>query len=849
MAFAFRPALLALATALMLAACDSAEERAEKHYQTALELLAQGDEERAALELRNVFQLNGFHKEARETYATLLIRQGKQTEAYGQYLRLIEQYPDTVHARRDLAQMALLRNDWQEVERHGSEALRLAPEDPTARAIRLALDYRAAVTARDTAAEDETVAAVTAFLEDPAVKAEPKPEGLPGAAQIARRILIGHALARQDLAAALPQVDAALAADPDDLEFNMLKLQLLAQSEDIAGTGAQLKDMVQRFPDNDEVKAGMIGWYLAQQDIDGAEAFLREEAGALTADPDGHVAVIQLLKAARGEAAARTEIETLLKANEGTPNADLYGALLATLDFEGGKTAEAVAAMETILAGAGESDQTNRLKLMLARMLEGTGNAVGARARIEEVLAKDPNQVEALKLRAAYRIQADDPGGAIVDLRTALDQAPRDAEILTLMAEAHERDGAPDLAAERLALAVEVSGNRAEEALRYAGFLAREGRTEPAIAVLLDARRANPGEPEILRMLAQLYLTQSNWAEAEAVTNDLAGLPQPEAKTAAQELKAAILLGQNRVDEGLSFLSEIIGDQTEANADGSARNDTRAVAMLLETQVRQGRLPEARAYLDGLLIDRPEDRDLQLLSAGLDAMRGDTAKAEAQYRDLIAADPAAEAPVRLLYALLTAQDRRDEAAAVVETALQTQPKSGTLRWLKAGDLEKAGDIDGAIAIYEQMYAEDSGNVIVANNLASMITTYKSDPESLDRAFAVARRLRGSDVPAFADTYGWIVFRRGDIEEALAHLERAAPGLPGDAMAQYHLGMAYEAAGRKDEARRQFALAIEVAGPDSTLPQIADARTRLAALGGPPPAPAPAPAPAPGAVTP
>jgi hypothetical protein len=58
-------------------------------------------------------------------------------------------------------------------------------------------------------------------------------------------------------------------------------------------------------------------------------------------------------------------------------------------------------------------------------------------------------------------------------------------------------------------------------------------------------------------------------------------------------------------------------------------------------------------------------------------------------------------------------------------------------------------------------------------------------------------------------------------------------------------MAYEAAGRKDEARRQFALAIEVAGPDSTLPQIADARTRLAALGGPPPAPAPAP----GAVTP
>ncbi len=848
MSFAVRPVLLALAATLMLAACDSAEERAEKHFQAALDLLEQGDETRAVLELRNVFELNGFHKEARETYIAILIKQGKDSEAYGQLLRLIEQYPDTADARRDLAQMALLRNDWAEVERHGREAIRLAPEDATVRAIGLALDYRTAAVARNKAGEDKAAAALEAFLAEPGVAAAPKPEGLPGAAQIARRLLIGHALARKDTAAALPLVEAALAADPDDLESNMLKLQLLAQAEDIAGTGAQLKEMVQRFPDNDQVKAGMIGWFLAQKDIDGAEAFLREQAGEPTADPQGHVAVIQLLRSARGAEAARTEIERLLAANAGSANADLYGALLATLDFEGGKQAEAVAAMEAILAKAEASDQTRRLKLMLARMLEGTGNAVGARARIEEVLAEDPNQVEGLKLRATARIRADDPGGAIVDLRAALDQAPRDPEILTLMAEAHERDGAPDLAAERLALAVEVSGNRAQEALRYAGFLAREGRTEPAIAVLVDARRANPGQPDVLRMLAQLHLTQSNWAEAEAIANELAALPQPEARAAAQELKAAILLGQNRVDEGLSFLSSVIGDQTQANADGSAPDDLRAVAMLVETQVRQGRLAEARTYLDGLQIERPEDSGLKLLSAGLDAMRGETARAEQQYRDLIAADPEAEAPVRLLYALLSAQDRREEAATVVDEALAAQPKSSTLRWLKAGDLERAGDIDGAIALYEAMYAEDSGNVIVANNLASMITSYKSDPESLDRAFAVARRLRGSDVPAFADTYGWIAFRRGDMEEALSHLERAAPGLPGDALAQYHLAMAWDKAGKTEEARRQFALAIEVAGPESTLPQIAEARTRLAALGGPPTAPAP-PAPAPGATAP
>jgi Flp pilus assembly protein TadD len=246
-----------------------------------------------------------------------------------------------------------------------------------------------------------------------------------------------------------------------------------------------------------------------------------------------------------------------------------------------------------------------------------------------------------------------------------------------------------------------------------------------------------------------------------------------------------------------------------------------------------------------VLADRPGDRDLQMMSAGLHALVGETANAEAIYRDMIRADPAAEPPVRFLYALLTAVGRGGEATAVLDAALAAQPTSGTLRWMKAGELEKAGDIDGAIALYEAMYAEDSGNVIVANNLASLITTHKTAAESLDRAFAVARRLRGLDVPAFQDTYGWIAFRRGEIEEALAHLEPAAAGLPGDALVQFHLGMALAAAGRPDDARRQFARAIEIAGEDSPLPQIAEARAKLAELGGPPPAPAaPAPAPAP-----
>jgi tetratricopeptide (TPR) repeat protein len=840
-----RPVLTALllSAALALAACDSAEERAEKHYQSALALLEKGDEDRALVELRNVFNLNGFHKEARRLYADTVLKQGKLPEAYGQYLRLVEQYPDTPEVRRDLAQLAFLRNDWDEVDRHGREALRLAPDDLTVKAVAIALDYRAAAIAGDDAAMATAATAAEAYLALPAVQAAPKPAALPGGAQIVRRILIADRTDGPDPQSAMPLLEAAIAAEPGVIDYHMMKLRLLAQAEDAAGTGAQLKDMIARFPENAEVKGAMIAWYLSQKDIDGAEAFLRQQAGADTAAPDGHVAVIQLLQAAKGPEAARTEVERLLAANQGTPNADLYGALLATLDFEAGQQAGAVAAMEAILEKAAPSDQTRRLKIMLARMLESTGNAVGARARIEEVLAEDATMVEALKMRAAARIQADDPGGAIVDLRAALDQAPRDSQVLTLMAEAHARDGARDLAGERLALAVEVSGKGAAESLRYAEFLLRDRRVQPALAVLTDARRANPANADVLSALARLHLSQSAWAEAEEAATALAALPLPAAQTTAQEIRAAILLGQERVDEGLSFLSAMVDDKTAAGGG----NDSRAVAMILETQVRAGRVAEARAYLDGVLAQRPDDTDLRMMSAGLHALAGETDKAEAIYRAMIAADPAAEAPVRFLYAILSAANRHDEAAALLDQALAAQPASGTLRWMKAGLKEKAGDIDGAIAIYEAMYAEDSANVIVANNLASLITTHKTDAASLDRAFAVARRLRGLEVPAFQDTYGWIAFRRGETAEALAHLEPAAAGLPDDALVQYHFGMALAATGRADDARRQFARAIEIAGADSPLPQIAEARAKLAELGGPLPAeaaPAPAPAPAP-----
>ena len=797
-------ALLLLLAAFSLTACESDKDKAERYYQSGLALLEVGDVDRALVEFRNVFKYDSFHLQARQLYADTQLARGEVSEAYSQYLRLIEQYPDTLAVRVTLAGIAISRGDWEEAERHGTAAIALAPGQPDVQILKAALDYRTATVAVDVAGKADAAARAAAGL------------ALLPDNQVARRILIDAALQSADPQTALPLLEAAIAREPNVIEFHILTVRLLQQAGDVAATGAALEVMFKLFADNEEVRAALIGWYMSQQDFDGAEAILRELAGAATDAVEGHVVLVQFLRTARDDATALAELDRLIAANTGTPNADLYRALKAGIDFEAGQQDLAIAALQDILTTTAPSDQTRRIKLVLAQMLTVTDNPVGARALVEEVIAEDTTNVEALKMRAVWLIADDQPDAAIADLRAALSQAPRDASVLTLMAEAHERAGSPELAGERLAMAVEVSNSAPDTALRYARFLLRDGRNQAAESVLLDARRATPDNLDVLAQLADLWLPAQNWARVQELLDNLAAIDSDPARDMARSLQAAMLIGQNRTEDSLAFLESQGGD------------DTNSIAMIVMTQVRSGQLDAARATLNTALAAAPGDVGLRLLDASIDAIAGDLEQAETTLRAIVTEDPAAEEPVKMLYRLLVSTGRADAAAAVIDAGLASQPGAPTLNLLKAGLLEQDGDIDGAIAIYEALYARDSSNVIFANNLASMIATHRDDAASLERAFAVARRLRGLEVPAFQDTYGWIEYRRGNFAEALPDLQAAALGLPDDPLVQFHLGMTYAALNRPADAAPALSRALELAG-DSPLSQFQTARDTLANL--------------------
>jgi tetratricopeptide (TPR) repeat protein len=791
-----------------LAACKTSEERAEEFYQSGLSLIESGDFERAAIEFLNVFQHNGQHKEARQALADLRLEQGEVQAAYSQYLRLIEQYPDTPEVRLTLAEIALESSNWDEALRHGNAAIRLVPEDPRAKALSIAFDYREGT--RDNDAEALDIAALQARL-----LLESNPED-----DVSRRVVIDNLLRGEDPMKALPEIDIALQRDPEHYIYNQLKLRLLERDQDIDGVGAQLQQMVTLFPEDEELGQSLIRWYLFQEDVEGAENFLRSLAGDETGPTDGHITVVQLIQATQGDAAAQAELDRLASVNAGNPNADLYGALSSVITFQDGDRDGAISTIQDIIAGAEPTEQTWRVRNILARFLIATDNLVGARAEVETILTEDASNVDALKLRAGWAIEDDRGSAAILDLRRALGQEPRDPEILTLMAEAHDREGSMALAGERLALAVDITGSAPDESLRYASFLQRQGRDVAARSVLSDARAANPTNVPVLIAFARTLLTAQAWVEAQEITNTLRAIDDPEAQEAATSLQAALLLGQNRTEDSLSFLKQQIDDGTA---------DITAISQAVLINLQNGDVEAARAFLDEALANAPEDSNLQMMDASLLAVTGDFAEAEAIFRDLIAQFPQSENLVLRLYNMLLATGQADAARSVLDDALAAQPTSLTLRWMRAGELETVGDFEGAIAVYEEMYAENSSATAIANNLASLISTHRDDEESLERAANIAKRLRELDVPPFQDTYGWIAYRQGNFEEARLFLVPAAAGLPNDPLVQYHLGMTYAALGNAEKARTQLTRALELAG-DSPLPQFSLAREKLQELG-------------------
>jgi tetratricopeptide (TPR) repeat protein len=312
-----------------------------------------------------------------------------------------------------------------------------------------------------------------------------------------------------------------------------------------------------------------------------------------------------------------------------------------------------------------------------------------------------------------------------------------------------------------------------------------------------------------------------DWARAEQVEETLRRQEAPAAARIAAGLEASRLAAQGNMDEAIAFLQQLASE--------GGGQDLAAEIAVVRAQLARGDIAAALEYLENLLSENPDNFTLRFVQATIWAGDGRHSEAATAYRALLEEQPQVEQLWIGLIRSLYAQGEIEAAEAALGEGLEALPEGLNLLWAQASFREQQRDFEGAIELYEIMYERAPNQLVVANNLASLISTYRADDESLERAYRIARRLRGSDFAPFQDTYGWIAYRRGDYQEALEHLEPAASALADDPLVQFHLGMTYAALERNEEALSLLRSAVELAGPEDTRAQFDTAREEIARL--------------------
>ena len=843
-------AFLVVAALGGLAGCESAKDKAARHLQSALELVEKGDGDRAVVEFRNVFKLEPGNRTGRMAFAKLLIGRGDMSGAYGQYQHVIDATPADQEALRAAAGLAATAGNWANAGKHADALLALVPQDPAMLAIKSAVDYAQAFATADAKGRADAAGRAADLLASDLLASDllaGQPQNL-----LLHRVIIDNLVQNADYTGALAALDKALALFPKERELYQVRVSILATLGDNAGVEAGLKAMAALFPDDMSASDALLRWYIAHDQIDQAEAWLRVAAAGKDGNPDltAEISLIAFLQKYRSPEQALSEVDTLLAglppapvqtgAADNTQTGDQTGdqtaadpagtdaavevtpdtlrTLRASILFDQGNQDAAIKAMQDILTTAQPSDQSRRIKVTLARMLVVMGDPVQARALIEQVLAEDAGQTEALKLKAAWLTDEDKTDDAVALLRTALDANPRDAETMTLLANAYGRTGSHDLQGDMLGQAVAASGKAPLETLRYAQFLMADEKYLPTETLLVDALRLDPANIGLLDTLGRLYVAMKDWPRATGIVDRLTEIATPEAIASGNMLRPVILANQDNVAAAIDYLKGVVD---------TSGNNLGAQAALLRAYLANGQQDEAKALATVMLANAPQDPATRYAVATVKGATGDNAGALADYRALVTEDPSRQ-DVWMALVRQTARNGDVKAAeAVLDEGLTHLPLSGDLLLMKANFMEQRQDIDGAIAVYDKLYTDNSANLIVANNLASLLASYRTDKPSLDRAWAIARRLNGTQEPAFADTFGWIAQTRGNTGDAIPYLELAAKSLVTDPMVQFHLAEAYKAAGRASDAKAQYAKVLALVPTDDSRPFVILSRTEAA----------------------
>ena len=555
------------------------------------------------------------------------------------------------------------------------------------------------------------------------------------------------------------------------------------------------------------------------------------------------IALLTLAFAAPVEGAARPQRPL---ADDATARA-LEPLLVAEFDLQAGRLEEAargyleaakaarditLAQRATQVALLARDDARAKQALALWRDLGGTGDSLhvaeatlalrrdderAARRHLTELL-RSPEQGwrHALGVLLAG---ARDPAQAARVLEALVEgrAIPQDLQAWLAFGGLAQRLDRPELAERIVGEVVRRFPGEPRVALLRASQLRGSGKLDEARAMLASVAAKASGDADLRLALAAEYDALGDFAAAAAA---LAQGPQDDQ---TYGLRASLLARSDDKAALLALYQEL--------SRGAARPHPQRRRLLGEYYEFLERFDEALTWYRGV-PGGPQRWLAQLRSANVLHELKRPAEAFDLLREMQADAAAPEEARRDAYVLEAGlHEKSDNGAAELDAfarGLAAFPDDPELLYARALAWERRDDIARAEADFRKILVADPDSVAALNalgyTLADRTTRYQEALELINRA-----RAAEPDNAAIIDSHGWVLYRLGRNEDALAELRRAF-ALQTDAEIAAHLGEVLWVLGRRDEARKYFEEARRL-DPDNRALQRALEKAGLPADGG------------------
>jgi tetratricopeptide (TPR) repeat protein len=384
-----------------------------------------------------------------------------------------------------------------------------------------------------------------------------------------------------------------------------------------------------------------------------------ERAHALDpSDSDTRLLLGTLHRLRRDAAAA----EAVLRGPDGQPLGEDAAFLLYTIYSESERPEDALAVARWMV----ELDPTSlRAWFALAGAHERLGRPEEAERALQKALEQDPDNLAVFGALARSRRARGDREGEIAVYRQVLERYPHHHATLTALADALVALNRTD---EAIAALEEVERYHAEDArnsVRLALLEYDVGRYASAAERLERALEANPEEYELAYLLG---LVRQRLGERDAAAAAFERVPEDHRTYPDARTQMAVMLEERRA------YAEALAEVEKARAARPSRSLELYAASL---RAKMGDFDAAIAFLEGLLVESPEDDEL-LYNLGVvhgEAKRYDDALRYMQ-RALEQNPDNAAALNYVGYSWAEKGENLDQAEAMITRALELRPDDG-----------------------------------------------------------------------------------------------------------------------------------------------------------------------------